>query len=266
MHSLSVAYRGLQVACPNVRQIGVYVLNHKLDLHVAQYHFWRHVHQSCLFKCSSLTTMESPETAGEETEAPVPMEPPTTLRTHNVYNFGQNSFGNSVGSPYYYPPYTTGYYPPYCCPTPETANATYQLSTTTTTPAKEGGHHEPESSSSSASTTNGFPTNHYTVALKVVSPQNKRDYQQHALRNIDPKVLSTPQELKEEISKQVGEAVPRFQEFPIGFYHESRKMWIQNKVDLDDAWQLLEKNKSLTLWCHGSRKKKRSAIDSQAFI
>ena len=140
----------------------------------------------CSFKCSSLTTMhvESPETAGEETEAPVPMEPPTTLRTHNVYNFGQNSFGNSVGSPCYYPPYTTGYYPPYCCPTPETANGTYRLRTTTSTPAKEGGHHEPESSGSSASTTNGFPTDHYTVALKVICPENKRDYQQHSLRNI----------------------------------------------------------------------------------
>ena len=62
---------------------------------------------------------------------------------------------------------------------------------------------------------------------------------------------------------QVGEAVPRFQEFPIGFYQETKKMWIQNKEDLRDAWELLDRNKTLTLWCHGqdSRKKKRSAID-----
>ena len=40
-------------------------------------------------------------------------------------------------------------------------------------------------------------------------------------------------------------------------------MWIQNKEDLRDAWELLERNKTLTLWCHGqdSRKKKSSAID-----
>ena len=106
-------------------------------------------------------------------------------------------------------------------------------------------------------------TSHYTVALKIFSPLNKREYQQHSLRNIDPKVISTPQELKEEISLQIGEAVPRFQEFPIGFYQETKKMWIQNKEDLRDAWELLDRNKTLTLWCHGqdSRKKKRSAID-----
>jgi len=100
--------------------------------------------------------------------------------------------------------------------------------------------------------------NIYTVVLKVLSPQNKRDYQKHSLRNINPKTVSTPGELKEEISMQVGEAVSRLLEFPVGFYQESKKMWIQNKQDLHDAWKLLEKNKSLTLWCLGqdSRKKK----------
>ena len=58
---------------------------------------------------------------------------------------------------------------------------------------------------------------------------------------------------------QVGEAVPHFQKFPIG----KLKRRIQNKEDLRDAWELLDRNKTLTLWCHGqdSRKKKRSAID-----
>ena len=78
--------------------------------------------------------------------------------------------------------------------------------------AADGGN-EPSCSSTKT-------TNHYTVALKILSPLNKREYQQHSLRNIDPKVISTPQELKEEISLQVGEAVPRFQEFPIGFYQK----------------------------------------------
>ena len=62
---------------------------------------------------------------------------------------------------------------------------------------------------------------------------------------------------------QVGEAVSRLLEFPVGFYQESKKMWIQNKQDLHDAWKLLERNKSLTLWCLGqdSRKNKRSEAD-----
>jgi len=40
-------------------------------------------------------------------------------------------------------------------------------------------------------------------------------------------------------------------------------MWMQNQQDLHDAWKLLERNKSLTLWCFGqdSHKKKRSEAD-----
>ena len=40
-------------------------------------------------------------------------------------------------------------------------------------------------------------------------------------------------------------------------------MCIQNKEDFSDAWELLERNKTVTLWCHekDSRKKKHSAID-----
>ena len=62
---------------------------------------------------------------------------------------------------------------------------------------------------------------------------------------------------------QVGEAVSRLLKFPIGFYQKSKKMWIQNKQDLHDAWKLLERNKSLTLWCLGqdSCKKKHSEAD-----
>ena len=92
--------------------------------------------------------------------------------------------------------------------------------------------------------------------LHALSPPSAARY---ALGNIDPKVLSTPQELKEEISKQVGEAVPRFQEFPIGFIMVE-KCGFKTKLTLmmlGSYWR-----KTLTLWCHGSRKKKRSAIDS----
>ena len=61
---------------------------------------------------------------------------------------------------------------------------------------------------------------------------------------------------------QVGEAVPRFQEFPIGFYQETKKMWIQNKEDLRDAWELLDRNKTLCgAMGKTAIKKKSSAID-----
>ena len=99
----------------------------------------------------------------------------------------------------------------------------------------------------------------YTVFVKVLSPKNKRDYHQHTLRNISPRIITTPEALKEEVSVQVGEAVSRLLDFPIGYYRDSKKIWIQNQKDLRDAWQLLEQNKSLTLWCHGADGKRKRA-------
>ena len=78
-------------------------------------------------------------------------------------------------------------------------------------------------------------------------------------------MITTPEALKEEVSLQLGETVSRLLDFPIGCYKESKKIWIQNQKDLQDAWQLLMQNKSLTLWCHGpDGKRKRAGQESES--
>ena len=78
-------------------------------------------------------------------------------------------------------------------------------------------------------------------------------------------MITTPEALKEEVSLQLGETVSRLLDFPIGYYKESKKIWIQNQKDLQDAWQLLMQNKSLTLWCHGADgKRKRAGQESES--
>ena len=56
-------------------------------------------------------------------------------------------------------------------------------------------------------------------------------------------VLCTPQELKEERTTQVGDAVPKFQEFPIRIYQETRKKCdYKNKGDLGNYWRKTKQN------------------------
>lgn len=110
-----------------------------------------------------------------------------------------------------------------------------KLPSSPNTAAKEG-EHEPESSGSSART-----ANHNTVALKIISSLNKCNYQKHSLHISHHEVLRTPQELKEERSTQVGDAVPKFQEFPIRIYQKTRK---NVNTKQRRPWQLLEKDKT----------------------
>ena len=60
-------------------------------------------------------------------------------------------------------------------------------------------------------------------------------------------MITTPEALKEEVSLQLAETVTRLLEFPIGYYKESKKIWIQNQKDLQDAWQLLLCNMGISL-------------------
>ena len=109
----------------------------------------------------------------------------------------------------------------------------------------------------------------YSVYLKVLSPSNKKDFSMFTLRNVNPDELSTLDELKEEIFVQCGEGsqLPRTLEFKIGYFRRSQKLWINNKHDLDDAWDIIRSGERLTLWALGiagksSKKRTRTSFDS----
>ena len=81
----------------------------------------------------------------------------------------------------------------------------------------------------------------YNVLVKVLSPKYKKDYHQHILRDISPRMITTPEALKVEVSVQLGEIVYRLLEFPKNPPQKKN----QNQKDLQDTWQLFVQNTSL---------------------
>ena len=75
------------------------------------------------------------------------------------------------------------------------------------------GQSPPPPTSEDASGTGTKVSGSVTVTLKVLSPQNKRNYQHYSLHNIVPATTSTPEEMREDIRVQVGEAVSGSMDF-----------------------------------------------------
>ena len=56
--------------------------------------------------------------------------------------------------------------------------------------------------------------------VKVINPDKKKDYQVYVLRDVHDGIVSTPQELVEEVQKQFGpQLVPTTHPFPVGYMH-----------------------------------------------
>ena len=88
--------------------------------------------------------------------------------------------------------------------------------------------------------------------IKVLNPSNKRDGKTHTLRNILQEDLDSPNKIKNVIFSQCGEeVVPLPQDMEIGYFHGSSKFWINNRLDVSDAWKLVSEGEKVTLWCTG---------------
>ena len=87
--------------------------------------------------------------------------------------------------------------------------------------------------------------------IKVINPDKKSESQTFVLRNITGAV-STPPQLREEILKQFGpELVPDDLDFPVGYTKGGNKVWIRTATDVQDVWNFIRSNESVSLWCHG---------------
>ena len=111
-------------------------------------------------------------------------------------------------------------------------------------------------------------TTTYSLPLKVLNPQNKKDYTMFTLRDLTEDDLSSPESIKEAIFVQVGEdVVSRKLDFQVGFTKKSQKMWINNDRDIRDALEILKTGK-LALWCIGvgskAAKKRTRENDSES--
>ncbi len=73
------------------------------------------------------------------------------------------------------------------------------------------------------------------------------------MRGIRQDDIDCPDKLKQEIFTQCGSGVvPKPAEMELGYFVHSKKLWINNRLDLNDAWEILGRGGSLTFWCVGS--------------
>ena len=83
--------------------------------------------------------------------------------------------------------------------------------------------------------------------LKVLSPENKKEYKTVTSRAVSRENIDTPTELKEVISTQCDGLNPESME--IGYFVHSKKLWINSRLDINDVWDSADKGEKLTLWC-----------------
>ena len=92
------------------------------------------------------------------------------------------------------------------------------------------------------------------VLVKVLSSVNKKDYKVYTLRGVRSDEVNSPEKLKEIILNQCGtDIVPPVEKMEIGYYSHSKKIWINNRLDLNDAWKI----ERVTFWCHGASEASR---------
>ena len=70
--------------------------------------------------------------------------------------------------------------------------------------------------------------------LKVLSPENKKEYKTVTLRGLSPEGIDTLNKLKVAISGQCDGLDP--ENLEVGYCSHSTKLWINSRLDIDDVW------------------------------
>jgi hypothetical protein len=83
--------------------------------------------------------------------------------------------------------------------------------------------------------------------LKVLCPENKKEYKTVTLRGLSPEGIDSPAKLKEAISGQCDGLDS--ENIEVGYYSHSTKLWINSRLDLNDVWNRVGRGEKLTLWC-----------------
>ena len=83
--------------------------------------------------------------------------------------------------------------------------------------------------------------------LKVLCPENKKEYKTVTLRGLSPEGIDTPTKLKEAISGQCDGLDP--ENLEVGYYSHSTKLWINSRLDINHVWSSISRGEKLTLWC-----------------
>ena len=73
----------------------------------------------------------------------------------------------------------------------------------------------------------------------------------------------SPDKLKNAISEQYGDLLPPVDKMEIGYFHQGKKMWIKNRLDLNGVWKLAHKGERVTLWSMGVATEASTSRDTQ---
>ena len=99
--------------------------------------------------------------------------------------------------------------------------------------------------------------------LKVLSPDNKKEYRTVNLRGLCKETIDAPDMLKTAISKQCDGL--NSENMDVLYFVQSKKVWINNRLDINDVWSIVDKGEKVTLWCLDttaceSQKRKRDEL------
>ena len=107
--------------------------------------------------------------------------------------------------------------------------------------------------------------------VKVLSSTNKKDFRMYMLRSLIREEVDSPCKLRKEIFAQCGESVvPKPEKMEVGYFYQSKKLWLNNRLDMNDVWELIAKGDKVTFWCVGTSEepeelsKKRACHDRSA--
>lgn len=140
-----------------------------------------------------------------------------------------------------------GYFPPGLQPTPQFNSTLQQVSSQPPNPSHQYVHPNPHTPLSTGPT----PQSATDFYLKIISPANKKEFQLYTIRGLTADVDS-PDNLKKALAQQYGDLLPPIDKMEIGYFHQAKKMWIKNRLDLTDVWKLVHKGERVTLWSMGT--------------
>ena len=122
-----------------------------------------------------------------------------------------------------------------------------QLPASASTPVQLGHAHSSIQQQPANVTSNGPSNSENDFYLKVLCPENKKEYKTVTLRGLSPDNIDTPTKLKEAISIQCDGLDP--QNMEVGYFIHSKKLWINSRLDVNDVWNSVGRGEKVTLWC-----------------
>ena len=89
--------------------------------------------------------------------------------------------------------------------------------------------------------------------LKILNPVNRKGFRMYTLRGLRKEDIDCPTKLKQEIFSQCGDCVvPKPATMELGYFHQAKKFWLNNRLDMTDAWEIHSKGGNLVFWCVGA--------------